>query len=732
MSRLAGRLPWSQPRALALLSVALALGAPLRTMYHLIDVVGSPTQFLLVAGVALVLAALLSRVLSPVLAIVLGVGLFGAGLVWYVTNLTTNPPLGVLLADTVELVTGRRLLQIANVRLWVTSFAAAPVFMTTYFALRRWYVTAVFAASLALSFFVLTTDAGVVTTLLGVVGGVAAIGFGTLDSVTNDGGTAGAGSASGTVTDAADGIDAGRRSVLTQLAAVVVLPTVASRVPGVRGTAVSLLRGSGGTVEGSLVDAGDSLSVQGSLSLSPTLRFTVEADEARYWRVGTYDRYTGDGWVRTGSLEPYDEGDRLKGQPAERTREVVQRYEVESNIGTVPAAWKPMQYDGDPDVQVTRHDGFQPEDGLESGDSYWVKSEVISADESALRAAGDDYPDEVAGTYVQLPESTPDRVAETTATLTENAETPYQTALVVQRWLEENRDYSLEVSRPRRNVADRFLHAMTEGYCTYFATTMAVMLRTQNIPARLTVGYTTGESVGSNRWEVRGLHSHAWVEMYVEDWGWVQFDPTPADPRRAAEQQRLDEDDSGDEDEATPTEPESTPTPTPTPTETSEPGQNPTPTPTPTRTRAPGETRTPERTATGTATDDDDGSQFPELPTREETTLGVIALLGTAAGLRHAGVPERVSRGLWLRYQSPQNPAEDVETAFQRAMYVLSERHRERRPGETVRAYLDAVDADDDIRRLAELRERLRYGGTVSSATAEEAIAIADGVVAER
>jgi transglutaminase-like putative cysteine protease len=701
-------------------------------MYHLIDVVGSPTQFLLVAGIALVLAALLSRVLSPVLAIVLGVGLFGAGLVWYVTNLTTNPPLGVLLADTVELVTGRRLLQIANVRLWVTSFAAAPVFMTTYFALRRWYVTAVFAASLALSFFVLTTDAGVVTTLLGVVGGVAAIGFGTLDSVTNEGGTAGAGSASGTVTNAADGIDAGRRSVLTQLAAVVVLPTVASRVPGVRGTAVSLLRGSGGTVEGSLVDAGDSLSVQGSLSLSSTLRFTVEANEARYWRVGTYDRYTGDGWVRTGSLEPYDEGDRLKGQPAERTREVVQRYEVESNIGTVPAAWKPVQYDGDADVQVTRHDGFQPEDGLESGDGYRVKSEVINADESALRAAGGDYPDEVAGTYVQLPESTPDRVAETTATLTENAETPYQTALVVQRWLEENRDYSLEVSRPRRNVADRFLHAMTEGYCTYFATTMAVMLRTQDIPARMTVGYTTGESVGSNRWEVRGLHSHAWVEIYVEDWGWVQFDPTPAGPRRAAEQQRLDEDDSGDGDEATPTEPESTPTPTPTPTETSEPGQSPTPTPTPTRTRASGETRTPERTATGTATNDDDGSQFPELPTREETTLGVIALLGTAAGLRHAGVPERVSRGLWLRYQSPQSPAEDIETAFQRAMYVLSERHRERRPGETVRAYLDAVEADDDIRRLAELRERLRYGGTVSAAAAEEAIAIADGVVAKR
>ncbi|WP_328764465.1 transglutaminaseTgpA domain-containing protein [Haloarcula salinisoli] len=737
MSRLAGRLPWSQPRTLALLSVALALGAPLRTMYHLIDVVGSPTQFLLVVGAALLLAALLARVLHPVIALVLGAGLFVLGLFWYVTNLTTNPTVDVLLADTVKLLTGRRLLQIANVRLWVTSFAAAPVFLTTYFALRRWYVTAVFSASLALSFFVLTTDAGVVTTLLGVVGGVAALGFGTLDSVASEGtATTSSAGPSGTVTDATDGIDAGRRSVLSQLAAIIVLPTVVSRIPGVEGTALSLLGGSGGTVEGSLVNAGDSLTVQGSLSLSSTLRFTVEASEARYWRVGTYDRYTGDGWVRTGSLEAYDEGDLLERQPADRTREVVQTYEVESDIGTVPAAWKPTRYEGDADVQVTRHDGFQPEDGLETGDSYRVESEVIAADEVELRDAGDDYPDEVEGTYVQLPESTPDRVAETTATLTENAETPYQTALVIERWLKENRDYSLSVSRPRRNVADRFLHAMTEGYCTYFATTMAVMLRTQDIPARMTVGYTPGESAGPNRWEVRGLHSHAWVEMYVEDWGWVQFDPTPAGPRQAAEQQRLEEDDDtdgGEDDRETPTETETTPTPTPTPTETPEPGRTRTPTPTPTRTRAPGETRTPGHTTTQTGADDDDGgSQLPELPSREETTLGAIALLGTAAGLRRAGVPERVSRGLWLRYQSPESPAEDVETAFQRAMYVLGERHRERRPGETVRAYLDAVDADDDVRRLAGLREQLRYGGAVSEAAAADAIEIADEIVAER
>jgi predicted ArsR family transcriptional regulator len=100
--------------------------------------------------------------------------------------------------------------------------------------------------------------------------------------------------------------------------------------------------------------------------------------------------------------------------------------------------------------------------------------------------------------------------------------------------------------------------------------------------------------------------------------------------------------------------------------------------------------------------------------------------------LRRAGVTERLSRAVWLRYQRPESPEADVERAFQRAMYVVGERHRQRRAGETVRDYLNAVDADEEVRRLARLRERLRYEGTVSSAAAERAIEIADEVVSER
>jgi hypothetical protein len=69
-------------------------------MYHLIDVVGSPTRFLVVAGVSLVAGAALARVLRPIPAVGIGAAMFALGLVWYIANLSTDPAVGALLADT--------------------------------------------------------------------------------------------------------------------------------------------------------------------------------------------------------------------------------------------------------------------------------------------------------------------------------------------------------------------------------------------------------------------------------------------------------------------------------------------------------------------------------------------------------------------------------------------------------------------------------------------------------
>ncbi len=113
-------------------------------------------------------------------------------------------------------------------------------------------------------------------------------------------------------------------------------------------------------------------------------------------------------------------------------------------------------------------------------------------------------------------------------------------------------------------------------------------------------------------------------------------------------------------------------------------------------------------------------------------TLGVVALLGIAAGARRSGLSGRAYRAVWLRYQRRVDPETDIERAFQRAMYVLATEHRDRESGETVRAYLDAIEADDRVRRLAALRERLRYGGEVDEAVADEAVEIADKIVSAR
>jgi hypothetical protein len=66
---------------------------------------------------------------------------------------------------------------------------------------------------------------------------------------------------------------------------------------------------------------------------------------------------------------------------------------------------------------------------------------------------------------------------------------------------------------------------MGEGYCTYYASAMAVMARTLGIPARVAIGYSTGEPQPGGGYIVREANAHAWPELYL-DGRWVPFEPT--------------------------------------------------------------------------------------------------------------------------------------------------------------------------------------------------------------
>lgn len=107
--------------------------------------------------------------------------------------------------------------------------------------------------------------------------------------------------------------------------------------------------------------------------------------------------------------------------------------------------------------------------------------------------------------------------------------------------------YSLDVNRNRDRSLDPvedFVANHRTGHCEYFAGALTLMLRSQNIPARMVVGFKGGEynTVG-NYYIVRQLHAHAWIEVYLspdeiplEEWdttesretgAWLRLDPTP-------------------------------------------------------------------------------------------------------------------------------------------------------------------------------------------------------------
>ena len=68
---------------------------------------------------------------------------------------------------------------------------------------------------------------------------------------------------------------------------------------------------------------------------------------------------------------------------------------------------------------------------------------------------------------------------------------------------------------------------LASGLLWGIAGAMAALLRFNGIPARVAVGFTTGEKVADGTWVVTRNDAHAWVEAYFPGVGWVPFDPTP-------------------------------------------------------------------------------------------------------------------------------------------------------------------------------------------------------------
>ena len=164
---------------------------------------------------------------------------------------------------------------------------------------------------------------------------------------------------------------------------------------------------------------------------------------------------------------------------------------------------------------------------VQAGDRYsftgWQAGPELRAAVAAAQADGGDA--EALEACLQLPEGIEPGVYELVASLTAVCENDYDRAAAIAEWLSENCAYVLDPVYPdaQRDFVSQFVLETREGYCSYFASAMAVMCRIAGVPARYVEGYAVpaGEGV-----VVTGENAHAWAEVYFDGIGWVALDPS--------------------------------------------------------------------------------------------------------------------------------------------------------------------------------------------------------------
>lgn len=132
--------------------------------------------------------------------------------------------------------------------------------------------------------------------------------------------------------------------------------------------------------------------------------------------------------------------------------------------------------------------------------------------------------------YLQLPQNLSPRVRALAQQVTQSAPDTFQAALLLEQFLRTNYQYSFKsaFTSQGNTPVETFLFGTKTGHCEYFASTMAVLLRTLDIPARYVTGFSHGSyNPVTGYHEIRALDGHAWVEAWIEGVGWVSFEPTP-------------------------------------------------------------------------------------------------------------------------------------------------------------------------------------------------------------
>ncbi len=168
--------------------------------------------------------------------------------------------------------------------------------------------------------------------------------------------------------------------------------------------------------------------------------------------------------------------------------------------------------------------------GSKGRTTYIVSSDVSTPSEQDLRLdAGTTNPEIIKSLYLRTPKLDP-RISQLAHEITRSQPTLYDKAKAIESYLKTEFRYTLDLKGAEADPLADFLFQTREGHCEYFATAMAIMLRTIGIPSRIVNGFQMGEYNNLNdMYTVRESDAHSWVEAYFpRTESWVEFDPTPS------------------------------------------------------------------------------------------------------------------------------------------------------------------------------------------------------------
>lgn len=310
-------------------------------------------------------------------------------------------------------------------------------------------------------------------------------------------------------------------------------------LPRVGGAGLGANTGGAGTTTGfgDTVRLGGSGLIQENNAIAMRVKFEneLELQSELYFRGAVLDSFDNRSWSRSKNTPPNliikGERDFVAVEPlSERRNFTKQTFIVEPmDIPMIFGVPRIMVLQaGFPLLQRDAYGSIRHKNGFERV-TYTVYSDRTTPAESALRADKMPYTTDVQN-YRDLPPVYDRRIADLAKTITEKIGNRYDKAKAVEEHLRNNFGYTLQQKAGGYEPLADFLFNVREGHCEYFATAMAIMLRTQGIATRVVNGFHGGEyNDTAGVLVVRQRNAHAWVEVYFpgED-AWITFDPTPA------------------------------------------------------------------------------------------------------------------------------------------------------------------------------------------------------------